>query len=52
LDDFHLDPSSPGVDQGDELDVRDDIDGQRRPQGAAWDMGADEVPDTATAGGR
>ena len=41
--DFHLDPSSPGVDQAEDSDVADDIDGEPRPQGEASDMGADEV---------
>ncbi len=42
-DDFHLDPRSPGIDQGENSDTSDDIDGQLRPAGAAADIGADEV---------
>jgi hypothetical protein len=40
---FRLDPRSPGVDQGEPSDVRDDIDGDVRPQDGGFDIGADEV---------
>ena len=41
--DFHLQPGSPGIDQGvTEAEVAVDFDGVPRPQGAAYDMGAFE----------
>ena len=41
---LHLRPGSDAIDAGIDLSVRfgDDIDGDARPQGAAWEMGADE----------
>jgi hypothetical protein len=42
--DFHLLPDSPCIDAADPASTVDvDIDGDARPQGAAADMGADEV---------
>jgi hypothetical protein len=41
--DFHLQSISPAVNQGVTLaDVPDDMDGQARPGGTAYDIGADE----------
>jgi hypothetical protein len=41
--DYHLKPISPVIDQGTATDApADDIDGDARPQGAGYDMGADE----------
>ncbi len=44
--DLHLQPTSPLIDRGMDLGVlfSNDIDGNPRPQGSAWDIGADEVP--------
>ena len=39
---FHLRPGSPCVDSGTDAGVYTDMDGQRRPWGAGFDMGADE----------
>ena len=39
---FHLMPGSPCVDSGTDAGVYTDMDGQRRPWGAGFDMGADE----------
>ena len=39
---FHLGPVSPCVDSGTDAGVYTDMDGQRRPWGAGFDMGADE----------
>ena len=38
--DYRLAPSSPAVDAGDELPLLDDLYEGKRPQGAAWDIGA------------
>jgi hypothetical protein len=41
--DYHLAPGSPAIDAGLDLpDVTDDIDGEARPSGSAYDVGADE----------
>lgn len=42
--DFHLTPSSPGVNDGEASPISEDFDGDARPQGRRSDMGADEVP--------
>ena len=43
--DHHPAPGSPVIDAGAMLtDVPDDLEGRLRPQGAAWDIGAYEVP--------
>ena len=39
---FHLGPGSPCIDSGTDAGVNTDMDGQRRPWGAGFDMGADE----------
>ena len=39
---FHLGPGSPCVDSGTDAGIYTDMDGQRRPWGAGFDMGADE----------
>lgn len=42
---FHLQPGSPAIDAGASLpQVPDDFDGVTRPQGAAYDIGAYELP--------
>jgi hypothetical protein len=40
--DYHLTPGSPCIDTGTDAGVYDDIDGDIRPQGAQFDIGADE----------
>lgn len=42
--DFHLATGSPAIDKGKDLSAyfKTDIDGDARPSGAAWDIGADE----------
>lgn len=40
--DYHLAEGSPAVDAGVNTDVDDDIDGDSRPQGGGYDLGADE----------
>ena len=40
--DFHLEPGSPCVDAGKNAGVQVDFEGDVRPQGAGYDMGADE----------
>jgi len=41
--DFHLRPGSPAIDHGTDFQAPTmDIDGGRRPDGAAWDIGASE----------
>lgn len=41
---FHLGPNSPAIDLGADAGVTIDIDGDARPQGAGYDIGADEYP--------
>jgi hypothetical protein len=40
--DYHLTPDSPCIDVGIDAGVYDDMDGDFRPQGAGYDIGADE----------
>ena len=40
--DYHLTAGSPCIDAGTTVSIATDIDGDARPQGAAYDMGADE----------
>jgi parallel beta-helix repeat protein len=44
-DGFHLRSSSAAIDRGVEASVTDDIDGDRRPYGNGYDLGADEWTD-------
>ncbi len=41
-DGYHLGPGSAAIDQGVDAGVLLDVDGQTRPQGSAFDIGADE----------
>jgi len=42
-EDYHLTSDSPAIDQGTSVDApADDIDGDDRPEGSGYDMGADE----------
>jgi hypothetical protein len=50
-DDYHLDADSPAVDAGVSLaDVTEDLDGQARPAGAGYDIGAYEFSLLTPAG--
>jgi len=46
FDGYHLKPQSPCIDAGRPVKLFTDIDGQRRPFGDGWDMGADEYSTT------
>jgi hypothetical protein len=46
VDDYHLSELSPCRDSGVDAEVYDDIDGDSRPLGAGYDIGADEYPTT------
>lgn len=41
---YHIDPGSAAVDAGVDAGVAWDVDGEPRPMGASYDIGADEVP--------
>ncbi|MBC7264832.1 MAG: right-handed parallel beta-helix repeat-containing protein [Chloroflexi bacterium] len=43
-DGYHLTAHSAAIDQGVDVGVTEDVDGEYRPQGAAPDLGADEYP--------
>jgi hypothetical protein len=43
-DNFHPRSSSPSVDAGEAIEVRTDLDGNPRPQGAGYDIGPYELP--------
>jgi hypothetical protein len=42
-DDYHLRPGSPAVDAGVNAGITVDMDGETRPDGVGYDVGADEV---------
>ena len=46
--DYHLSETSPCIDAGTAAGVLTDIDGDLRPQGAGFDVGADELFDTSS----
>jgi uncharacterized repeat protein (TIGR01451 family) len=59
--DYHIGPASAAIDQGVDAGVRDDVDGDARPLGSGYDLGADETgllvtkqatPDPVEAGER
>ncbi len=43
--DYHIGPKSAAIDAGIDAGVNSDIDGNSRPIGAAYDIGADEAND-------
>lgn len=45
---YHIDPTSAALDKGINAGITTDIDGQPRPQGGGYDLGADEYPDSPT----
>ena len=47
--DYHLQNSSLAIDAGVRSDVGEDIDGDTRPRGLTYDLGADEYPDPVVA---
>ncbi|HFD39379.1 MAG TPA: DUF11 domain-containing protein, partial [Anaerolineae bacterium] len=46
-DGYHLTGASAALDAGTDAGVEEDIDGDFRPQGAGYDLGADELPGAA-----
>jgi len=48
--DYHIGPDSAAVDKGPDVGVSQDKDGLSRPQGAAFDLGAYEVPSAPIGG--
>jgi hypothetical protein len=48
--DYHVGPKSAALDAGIDANLTSDIDGEIRPQGFAFDIGADERPCTAMTG--
>ena len=46
--DFHIQPTSAAMDAGADSGVVEDIDGDPRPQGAGYDIGADETESPAS----
>ncbi len=46
-DGYHLITGSMAIDRGLNAGVSSDVDGQKRPQGGGYDLGADEFPATA-----
>jgi parallel beta-helix repeat protein len=47
--DYHITAGSPAIDQGATTAVADDFDGESRPAGAAYDIGADEYSAPVTS---
>ena len=47
--DLHLTFSSPCIDSGTDVEIYTDLEGDPRPTGAGFDMGADEYPDCGDA---
>ncbi|MGC9398821.1 MAG: Calx-beta domain-containing protein [Anaerolineae bacterium] len=47
--DYHLQAGSPAIDAGVRSAVDEDIDGDSRPRGRTYDIGADEYPDPVAA---
>ena len=45
--DYHIGLASAAIDEGVDVGVNDDIDGDPRPQGSGYDIGADELVGTA-----
>jgi hypothetical protein len=42
-DDYHIGPASAALDAGVDAGVMSDMDGDGRPQGSGYDIGADEL---------